>query len=233
VRLHKPSLLHSSATTSVARHDIAAAVSGDRQGGSSSSAEEMGVIFLPQSGRFRTAQASSGGGSGLGQAVSFAPPCLSWDGQRPQIREAHGATEPREPRLEFAPRRAAPADARLASTHRLGPAMVPTHCSALLCFLLVASRRHYPTGQQRFDLRRSSDAEHHDMMSTQECYSLFPLVTHASTPLRIDDREPAGLSAQRVGDAGPATGHRRQGRPMHPIAIAACAPGAADGRGWR
>lgn len=69
--------------------------------------------------------------------------------------------------------------------------------------------RHYPTGQQRFDLRRGSDAEHFDMMSTQDCYRLFPLVTHASTPLRIEDREPAGLSAQRVGDAGPSTGHRR------------------------
>lgn len=41
---------------------------------------------------------------------------------------------------------------------------------------------------------------------------MFPLITHASTPLRVDDHEPAGVSAQRVGDAGPATGRRRWGR---------------------
>lgn len=32
---------------------------------------------------------------------------------------------------------------------------------------------------------------------------------HVSVPLRIEDHEPAGLSAQHTPDAGPATGHRR------------------------
>lgn len=51
-------------------------------------------------------------------------------------------------------------------------------------------------------------------MSTEACYRMFPLITHASTPLRVEDHEPAGLSAQRVGDAGPATGRRRWARSL-------------------
>jgi hypothetical protein len=47
----------------------------------------------------------------------------------------------------------------------------------------------------------------------ETCYELFPLVTHISCPLNIEDREPAGISAQRVGDAGPTTGHRRRPAP--------------------
>lgn len=47
------------------------------------------------------------------------------------------------------------------------------------------------------------------MMSTEAWYRLFPLLTHASTPLRIEDHEPAGLSAKHLGDAGPSTGRRR------------------------
>ena len=44
----------------------------------------------------------------------------------------------------------------------------------------------------------------------QACYRLFPLITHASVPLHIEDQEPAGLSVlNRLSDAGPASGRRR------------------------
>ena len=68
----------------------------------------------------------------------------------------------------------------------------------------------------------------HSQMSTEACYEMFPLITHASTPLRVEDHEPAGLSAQRVGDAGPATGRRRWARAFRSIEAA---PGAALGIG--
>lgn len=38
---------------------------------------------------------------------------------------------------------------------------------------------------------------------------LFPLMIHTSVPLHIEDPEPAGRSAARLSDAGPATGRRR------------------------
>lgn len=52
------------------------------------------------------------------------------------------------------------------------------------------------------------------MMSSEECYALFPLITHSSVPLRpVEDREPAGLSVLRAGDAGPDTGRRHRPAP--------------------
>lgn len=52
------------------------------------------------------------------------------------------------------------------------------------------------------------------MMSTEECYNLFPLLTKASVPLRpVEDREPAGLSVLHAGDAGPDTGRRHRPAP--------------------
>ncbi|GAB4820875.1 hypothetical protein N2152v2_007921 [Parachlorella kessleri] len=38
----------------------------------------------------------------------------------------------------------------------------------------------------------------------------FPYAVRSSFPLRVDDSEPAGLSAQHVPDAGPASGRRRR-----------------------
>ncbi|KAI3436163.1 hypothetical protein D9Q98_002220 [Chlorella vulgaris] len=76
-----------------------------------------------------------------------------------------------------------------------------------------SGRRHYPDPEhQQYDVRRP-DTEHHDLMSTEDCYRLFPAVIHSSTPLRIDDHEPAGISTQRIGDAGPSTGLRRRPAP--------------------
>ncbi|KAI7840904.1 hypothetical protein COHA_005432 [Chlorella ohadii] len=81
-----------------------------------------------------------------------------------------------------------------------------------------SGHRHYPEDlHQQYDTQRpgmlKEEQAHHDMMSTEACYKMFPLITHASTPLRVEDHEPAGLSAQRVGDAGPATGRRRRPAP--------------------
>ncbi|KAL4458876.1 hypothetical protein ABPG75_013741 [Micractinium tetrahymenae] len=78
-------------------------------------------------------------------------------------------------------------------------------------------KRHYPDPQHgQYEPRRvpaEEAARHHDMMSTEECYRLFPLMIHTSVPLHIEDPEPAGCSASRLSDAGPATGRRRRPAP--------------------
>jgi hypothetical protein len=81
-----------------------------------------------------------------------------------------------------------------------------------------SGHRHYPEDlHQQYDTQRpgllKEEQAHHDMMSTEACYRMFPLITHASTPLRVEDHEPAGVSAQHVGDAGPTTGRRRRPAP--------------------
>ncbi|PSC76962.1 haloalkane dehalogenase [Micractinium conductrix] len=77
--------------------------------------------------------------------------------------------------------------------------------------------RHYPDpshGQYEPRAAPHGDERHHDMMSSEACYRLFPLITHASVPLHIEDQEPAGLSVlNRLSDAGPASGRRRRPAP--------------------
>lgn len=75
--------------------------------------------------------------------------------------------------------------------------------------------RHYPDPKHgQFEPRAApSEAPRHDMMSTEACYRMFPLVTHCSTPLHIEDSEPAGMTVVRTEDAGPATGQRRRPGP--------------------
>lgn len=78
-------------------------------------------------------------------------------------------------------------------------------------------KRHYPDPQHgQYEPRRvppEETARHHDMVSSEEYYRLFPLMIHTSVPLRIEDSEPAGRSAARLSDAGPATGQRRRPGP--------------------
>ena len=75
----------------------------------------------------------------------------------------------------------------------------------------LSSCRSFPdeVGQQ-FDSSGPAAGEF-ACRSTADCYADFPKQVHMSVPLpgAVEDREPAGLTAQRIADAGPATGRRR------------------------
>lgn len=75
-----------------------------------------------------------------------------------------------------------------------------------------SGRRRYPEVKQPFEgqPRNKGRASPWACKTTAECYEEFPYAVRSSFPLRVDDSEPAGLSAQHVPDAGPASGRRRR-----------------------
>lgn len=85
-------------------------------------------------------------------------------------------------------------------------------------------RRHFPRREEAVEDVKFKKVDQHHLLTTEQCYELFPCSVHTSCPLKVLDKgtpnvllfnptscvEPSGRSMQSTLDGGPSTGKRRR-----------------------